>query len=105
MVKQKGPYTGSEEYIDTYLSLLREDSVAGLLRGIYSLREGKVDDCDLKLWFHVSTIGVHFNHNASPSLTFAVRLSRTEGAKNSKVPLGGSLVCFFDDGVSYDTPI
>ncbi|KAG0617383.1 hypothetical protein M758_5G185900 [Ceratodon purpureus] len=105
VVKQKGPYMGPEEYVDTYLSLLREDSVASLLQGIHALRKGKVVDCDLKLWFHVSTIGVHFNHNVSPGLTFAVRLPKVKGAKDSKRPLGGSLVCFFDDSGGFDTPV
>jgi hypothetical protein len=106
VVKQKGPYVSPEEYLDTYLRLLREDSVAGLLQGIHALRKGKVDECDLKLWFQVSTVGVHFNHNASPGLTFAVKLPKVQGsAKDSKAPLGGSLVCFFDDGGGFDTPI
>jgi hypothetical protein len=105
VVKQKGPYVSPEEYLDTYLRLLREDSVAGLLQGIHALRKGKVDECDLKLWFQVSTVGVHFNHNASPGLTFAVKLPKMQGAKDSKAPLGGSLVCFFDDGGGFDTPI
>lgn len=76
------------------------------LQGIHALGKGKVDECDLKLWFQVSTVGVHFNHNASSGLTFAVSLPKMQGrAKDSKSPRGGSLVCFFDDGGGLDTPI
>lgn len=103
VVKQTGPYNSPEEYIDTYLRLLREDCFAGLLQGIHTLRQGRVDDCEIKLWFHVAACGVHFNCNASPGLTLAVMFPKSGGS--SKLPLGGSLVCFFDDGGGFDSPI
>lgn len=101
VVKRKGPYSSPEEYLDTYLRLLREDCFAGLLQGIHALCQGKAEGCDLKLWSNVSAYGVHFNYNASPGLTLAVMLPK----KNSKAPLAGSLVCFFDDGGGFESPI
>jgi hypothetical protein len=109
LVRKKGPYASPEDYIDTYFRLLREDCFAGLLQGIQAFREGKLDDRDMKMWFGVATVGVRFNHTSSPGLTFAVRLPRIKkGGKASKAPKPpgyGSLVCFSDDGGSFDSPV
>lgn len=105
VVKQAEPYSSPEDYVDTYLRLLREDCFAGLLQGIRSLRAGNLCNCDINFWLHVSTVGVHFNRNASPGLTFAISLPPTKGAKKSKTPLSGSLVCLFDNNGGFDLPI
>ncbi|KAG0627986.1 hypothetical protein M758_2G241900 [Ceratodon purpureus] len=107
VVREKEPYISPEDYIDTYFRLLREDCFAGLLQGIQAYREGKLDDRDMKMWIGVSTVGVHFNHTSSPGLTFAVRLPQKKkgGKARTKNPDYGSLVCFSDDGGSFDSPI
>lgn len=103
VVKQIGPYEGPEEYLDTYLRLLREDCFAGLLKGIHALCKGKPEDCDMKLWSKVSACGVHFNNNASPGLTLALMLPKSKA--KAKAPLAGSLVCVFEDDGGFECPI
>ena len=106
VVRQKGPYSSPEDYLDTYFRLLRVDCFAGLLQGIQTFREGELGDRDMKMWFGVATVGVHFNHTSSPGLTFAVKLPELKkGGKAPKTPYCGSLVCFCDDGGSFDSPI
>lgn len=102
-VKEVGPYDSPEDYLDTYLQLLREDCLAGLLQGIRALRMGNADKCDMKLWTEVAVCGVYFNYSYFPGLTLAITLPKTKNSK--KTPMDGSLVCFFEESGGFESPI
>lgn len=106
VVLRKGSYGSPANYIDTYFRLLREDCLAGVRQGIQALRKGTLDASDMKVWFNVCAVGIHFERS-SPGVTIALRIEGKKGKKTRHLafPLGGSLVCVCDDGGRFHSPI
>jgi hypothetical protein len=100
VVMKTGSYPSSDDYLDTYFRLLREDCFESLRTGIEQLRKGSLDDRDMRVYDRVKVVGVHFLRG-SPGLAFALsfrpRKQVADWAHSSALMTGG-LLCLFPDG-------
>ncbi|MCO5567023.1 hypothetical protein L7F22_020706 [Adiantum nelumboides] len=105
VAKWKGAYDSTEEYIDTYFRLLREDSFASLIKGISDFLNDKLDHRDMTVWYGVSATGVRFQQYL-PGLMVGLQLNYDQAnRRRPKLPLAGSLLCICDKGGHFENPL
>ena len=103
-VKSNTPYSSEDEYMATYLRLLRAECFSSIQKGIIDLKRGELDSRDMNVYSEVSLVG----HAASFSgFAIAVKFKPERDVRDwnkTQQLMYGNLVCLSTD-INFTEPI
>ena len=92
-VKSSTPYLSEDEYMDTYLRLLRAECFSSIQKGILELKRGELDIRDMSVYSEVSLVG---HATSFSSFTIAVKFKpelEVRDWNKTQQLMYGNLVC------------
>ena len=103
-VKSSTPYISEDEYMDTYLRLLRAECFSSIQKGIIDLKRGELDSRDMNVYSEVCLVG----HAVSFSgFTIAVKFKPERDVRDwnkTQQLMYGNLLCLSTD-INFTEPI
>ena len=96
-VKWSTPYLSEDEYMDTYLRLLRAECFSSIQKGIIELKSGQLDSRDMNVYKEVCLVGHAVSHSG---FTIAVKFKPEREVRDwnkTQQLMYGNLLCLSTD--------
>ena len=103
-VKSNTPYLSEDEYMDTYLRLLRAECFSSIQKGIIELKRGELDSRDMNVYSEVCLVGHAVSYSG---FTIAVKFKSQREVRDWKKTqqlMYGNLLCLSTD-INFTEPI
>ena len=103
-VKSSTPYLSEDEYMDTYLRLLRAECFSSIQKGIIELKSGQLDSRDMNVYNEVCLVGHAVSYSG---FTIAVKFKPEREVRDwnkTQQLMYGNLLCLSTD-INFTEPI
>ena len=103
-VKSNTPYLSEDEYMDTYLRLLRAECFSSIQKGIIELKRGELDSRDMNVYSEVCLVGHAVSYSG---FTIAVKFKSQRAVRDwnkTQQLMYGNLLCLSTD-INFTEPI